>query len=75
LSRSKRTWPICVVFAVVGHPQRVQISTTFQDNPVNLTATFKTIPSGLNHVAYAEVTVPSKQLSLHVQNFDYSRNS
>jgi len=32
-------------------------------------------PSGLNHVAYAEVTVPAKQLSVQVQNFDYNRNN
>ena len=51
------------------------MSTTFQGDPVNLTATFKTLPTGLNHVAYAEVTVPAKQLSVQVQNFDYNRNN
>jgi hypothetical protein len=57
------------------HAQRVQVSTTFQGDPVNLTATFNTLPSGLNYVAYAEVTVPAKQISLQVQNFDYLRNN
>ena len=57
------------------HPQRIQVSTTFQGDPVNLTATFKTLPSGLNHVGYAEVIVPAKQLSVQVQNFDYNRNN
>jgi hypothetical protein len=57
------------------HPQRIQVSTTFQGDPINLTATFKTLRSGLNHVAYAEVTVPAKQLSVQVQNFDYNRNN
>jgi len=57
------------------HPQKIQVSTAFQGNPVDLTATFKTLPSGLNHVAYAEVTVPAKQLSVQVQNFDYNRNN
>jgi len=42
---------------------------------VSLTATFKTLPSGLNHVAYAEVTVPTRQISIQVQNFDYDRNN
>jgi len=42
---------------------------------VNLTATFKTLASGLNHVAFAEVSVPAKQLSVQVQNFDYNRNN
>ena len=57
------------------HAQRVQVSTSFQGDPVNLMATFKTLPSGLNHVAYAEVIVPTKQMSVQVQNFDYNRNN
>jgi len=57
------------------HPRKVQVTTTFQGDPVSLTATFKTLPTGLNHVAYAEVTVPAKQLSVQVQNFDYNRNN
>jgi len=51
------------------------VSATFQGDPVNLSATFKTLPSGLNHVAYAELTVPAKQITVQVQNFDYSRNN
>ncbi len=57
------------------HARKIQVSTTFQGDPVNLMATFKTLPSGLNHVAYAEVTVPAKQISVQVQNFDYNRNN
>ncbi len=51
------------------------MSTAFKGDPVSLTATFKTLRSGLNHVAYGEVTVPAKQLSVQVQNFDYNRNN
>ena len=57
------------------HAQRVQVSTSFQGDPVNLMTTFKTLASGLNHVAYAEVIVPTKQMSVQVQNFDYNRNN
>lgn len=57
------------------HVQRIQVSTVFQGDPVSLTATFKTLQSGLNHVAFAELTVPAKQLSVQVQNFDYNRNN
>jgi len=57
------------------HPRRIQVFTSFQGDPVNLTATFKTLPTGLNHVAYAEVIVLAKQLSVQVQNFDYNRNN
>jgi len=57
------------------HAQKIQVATTFQGDPVNLTATFRTLSSGLNHVAYAEVIVPAKQISIQVQNFDYNRNN
>ena len=57
------------------HAQRIQVSSSFQGDPLSLTATFKTLPSGLNHVAFAEVIVPAKQLSVQVQNFDYNRNN
>ena len=55
------------------HTRKIQVNTSFQGNPVQLTATFNTLPSGLNYVAYAEATVPAKQLSVQVQNFDYRR--
>jgi hypothetical protein len=57
------------------HARKVQVASIFQGDPVNLTATFKTLPSGLNHVAYAELTVPAKQMSVQVQHFDYNRNN
>jgi hypothetical protein len=55
------------------HTRRIQVNTTFQGEPVQLTATFATLPSGLNYVTYAEAIVPPKQLSVQVQNFNYSR--
>jgi len=57
------------------HGQKVQVSTSFDGDPVTLTATFKTLASGLNHVAYAEVTVPARQISIQVQNFDFDRTN
>lgn len=53
--------------------RRIEVGTTYQGDAVQLTATFKTLASGLTYMAYAEVTVPAKQLSVQVQNFDYSR--
>lgn len=57
------------------HPRKLQVSTTFQGDPVSLVATFKTLPTGLNHVAYAEAIAPAKQLSVQIENFDYNRNN
>ena len=53
--------------------RRVQVSTFFQGDMVNLNATFETIPSGLTYMSYAEANVGAKQLSVQVQNFNYSR--
>jgi hypothetical protein len=53
--------------------RKIQVSAYYQDDALNLTATFKTLGSGLTHVDYAEVTVPAKQLSVQVHNFDYDR--
>jgi len=53
--------------------RKIQVTTFYKGDVAELTATFNTIPSGLNYVAFAEATVPAKQLSVQVQNFDYNR--
>ncbi|MGA8893428.1 MAG: hypothetical protein WB493_17845 [Anaeromyxobacteraceae bacterium] len=60
--------------AATKKTQRVTVSTTFQGNPVSLTATFATLASGLNYPAYAEVVVPAKGYDVKVQNFNYQQN-
>ncbi len=55
------------------HVARIQVNSSFQGDPVQLNATFNTLPSGLNYMAYAEATVPNQQLSVQVQNFNYTR--
>ncbi len=57
------------------HTRKVQANTLYQGNVVELTATFHTLASGLNYVAYAEVTIPAKQMSIQVQNFNYQRSN
>ncbi len=61
------------VNAYTRHVSRIQVNTTFQADPVQLDATFSALPSGLNYMAFAEATVPAKQLSVQVQNFNYTR--
>jgi hypothetical protein len=53
---------------------RVFVSTTYQGSAVELNATFRTLPTGLTYNNYATVDLPSKQLELLVQNFDYVAN-
>lgn len=59
------------------HVTRMQVSTSFQGTPAQLSVTFDTLPGavngGLNYASFAEATVPSKQLSVQVQNYNYSR--
>ena len=54
--------------------RRMQVSTSYQGDPVTVTATFATLPSGLTYPQYVDVEVPDKQLSLLVQNYDYAPN-
>jgi hypothetical protein len=53
--------------------RKIQVNTFYQGDAAELTATFKTLGSGLTHVDYAEVVVSGKQLSVQLQNFDYNR--
>lgn len=59
------------------HVTQMMVNTSFQGAPAQLTATFETLPGpvngGLNYVSFAEVTVPSKQLSVQVQNYNFNR--
>jgi len=53
--------------------RRVLVNGFYQGEIFTLTGTFNTIPSGLTYLAYAEITVPAKQMTVQVQNFDYQR--
>jgi len=50
---------------------RMTIMTFFQGDEVTVTATFKTLNSGLNYPAYVQINVPDKNLSVLIQNYDY----
>jgi hypothetical protein len=53
--------------------RRVLVNGFYKGDIFTLTGTFNTIPSGLTYLAYAEITVPAKQMTVQVQNFDYQR--
>lgn len=61
-------------YAATRLPARMSINTTYQGQAVQMTATFKSLPSGLNYMNYATVEVPAQQLQLMVQNFDFNMN-
>ena len=43
--------------------RRVQVTTVFHGDQFDLTATFKTLKSGLTYMAFGEAIVPAKELS------------
>jgi hypothetical protein len=53
--------------------RKTQVNTFYEGEAVQLTASFKTLASGLNYVAYADVTIPGKLFTVQVQNYDYNR--
>jgi len=59
------------IYAPTRQPRSLSVTTTVEQDQVNLTATFKTLANGLNYVGFGQVDVPAKNLSLQVQNYDY----
>lgn len=59
------------IYAPTKETRRMSVMTTFQGDEINLTATFKTLASGLNYPAYVQVNVPDKNLTVLIQNYDY----
>lgn len=53
----------------------MEVTTTFDNQAVTLSATFRTLPSGLNHMQYATVDVPGKGLVVQLHNYDYVPNN
>jgi hypothetical protein len=51
--------------------RRMTVMTFFQGDEVTVTATFKTLTSGLNYAAYIQMNVPDKNLTVLIQNYDY----
>jgi hypothetical protein len=57
--------------APTGQTRRMTIMTMFQGDEVNVTATFKTLASGLNYAAYVQINIQDKNLTVLIQNYDY----
>ena len=63
------------VDAKTHRASKLQIVTTFDQDEVQVNASFNTLKGGPTHMQFAEVTVPAKGLSLQVHNFDYNANN
>jgi hypothetical protein len=58
-----------------GQVAKIQITTTYEQDMVQLNASYATLKTGLTHLQYAEVTVAAKGITLQVHNFDYNSNN
>lgn len=52
-------------------PVSVAINTTSDGDAVTFSGNFATMPSGLNRLQYATASVPSKQLTVMIHNYDF----
>lgn len=55
-------------------PTQMLVTTFHDGNEVTVEASFRLLPSGLNHVQYVTATVPSKNISVTIHNYDYVSN-
>ena len=63
------------IYAPTRETRRMSIMTFFQGDEVTVTATFKSLNTGLNYPAYIQINVPDKNLSVLIQNYDYINQS
>jgi len=50
---------------------RLEVQTVFEGDEIHFTGTFTRLRNGLNYLAYAEAHIPSKNITLQIQNYDY----
>jgi hypothetical protein len=58
-----------------SRPQKMQIDTAHEGDPIRLLIEFRVLPDTLNYPARATVTVPAKQVQITIENFDHHRQS
>ena len=63
------------VDARTRQPRRMRIMTYYQGYQVTATATFNTLATGLNYMAYGQMEVPATGMTVQVQNFDYIKQN
>jgi hypothetical protein len=52
---------------------RASISTTFEGEQVEFSASYKYISPGLNYIAFAEILVPGKSITVQLHAYDYNK--
>ena len=52
---------------------KASVSTTFEGDQVEFTATYKYILPGLHYMAFAEILVPAKSIMVQLHSYDYTK--
>jgi hypothetical protein len=55
-------------------PTAIQITTLYNGAQATVSATFKAMKTGPNHLQYATVEVPDKKVTVMIHNYDYAPN-
>jgi len=61
--------------AVTKRPRRIQISTTFQDEPIQVKASFASLPEGPTYMEFVQIDIPDKHAEVLVQNYNYQKTT
>jgi hypothetical protein len=59
--------------AVTKRPRRLQVDTTFRDDPIQVKASFATLPEGPNYLEFLQIEIPDKKAEVLVQNYNYTK--
>jgi len=52
---------------------KASVSTIFDGEKVEFTATYKNIPPGLSYMSFAEILVPEKSIIVQLHSYDYAK--
>jgi hypothetical protein len=63
------------VQAATRQTLKLAITTSFEGDPVIVSASFRTLAGGLNHLEFGEVDVAAKQIKLQQHNYNYNQNN
>ncbi len=59
------------IYAPTKQTRRMTLMTTYQGDSINVTATWKSLSNGLNYMAYAQINIPDKNMTVLIQNYDF----
>lgn len=64
---------ITFTWSVVHHrPEKIEVSTDVDGNPISATVEYTSLPEGLFYAAHTIVSEPKKHLTISIANFDYT---